>query len=108
MRDLVVMDATYQPHADLLRVMATPRRLEILHLLGTGRRDIASIASGIATTEFNVTEDLTALHAAGLVQAQPVGRSIRYALCDPGITVACDLMRDLARRRLEHSRTLEG
>ncbi len=108
MRDLVVMDATYQPQAHLLRVMATPRRLEILHLLGTGPRDIASLASGIATTEFNVSEDLTALHAAGLVQAQPVGRTIRYALCDRGGAIACDLMRDLARRRLEHSRAPEG
>jgi DNA-binding transcriptional ArsR family regulator len=71
-------------------------------------RDIASLASGIATTEFSVSKDLTALRAAGLIEAQPVGRSLRYALCDPGITVACDLMRDLARRRLEHSRALEG
>jgi DNA-binding transcriptional ArsR family regulator len=104
MLDPVAMDATYKLHADLLKVMASPRRLEILHLLGTGPRDIASLASGIATTEPNVSQDLTVLCAAGIVEEQLVGRSVRYGLCDPEITVACDLMRDLARRRLERAR----
>ena len=98
------MDATYKLHADLLKVMASATRLEILHLLGTGPRDIASLASGIATTEPNVSRDLTVLCAAGIVQGQLVGRSVRYALCDPEMKFACEMMRDLARRRLERAR----
>ncbi len=98
------MDATYELHANVLKAMASPRRLEILHLLGTGRRDVAALASGIGTTEPNVSRDLAVLYAAGIVEEQAVGRSVRFALCDPEMTVACELMRDLLRRRLERTR----
>ena len=98
--DPVAMDATYKLHADLLSAMADPRRLEILHLLGTGPRDIASLATGIGTTEADVSQELAVLCAAGIVEEEPVGQLVRYSLCDADLTVACELMRGLVRRRL--------
>jgi DNA-binding transcriptional ArsR family regulator len=102
------MDAAYDLHAEVLKALADPRRLEIVHMLGTGPRDLATLASGISANEPSVSEHLAVLLGAGLVEARPSARSTRYALCDPDVMAACDLMHRLLRRRLERMRQLNG
>lgn len=102
------MDATYELHAELLKAIASPRRLEILHLFGTGPHDVAALASGIGATQPNVSQHLAVLRATGIAEAQRVGRSVRYALCDPDVMLACELMRGVLRRRIARTRVLAG
>jgi DNA-binding transcriptional ArsR family regulator len=91
------MDAAYDLHAEVLKALATPRRLEIVHMLGTGPRDLLTLASGLSASEPSVSQHLGVLLGA----ARPIRGSLRYALGDPDVMTACDLMQRVLRRRLE-------
>lgn len=102
------MDSTYRLQADVLKALAHPRRLEIVHLLGRGARDVGSLTSAIGITQPNVSQHLAVLRATGIVEAERSGRSVQYVLCDPDVVVACEPMRSVLRRRLDRARALAG
>jgi ArsR family transcriptional regulator len=102
------MDAAYDLHAEVLKALADPRRLEIVHMLGTGPRGLSTLASGVSDSETSVSQHLAVLLGAGLVEARPIRGSMRYALCDPDVLAACDLMHRVLRRRLERLSHTDG
>jgi len=86
--------------ADVLKVLASPTRLEILHLLANGPLEVSRIAAAIGSAQPHASQHLAVLRTAGLVEADRHGREIRYALSDPDVIVACDVMRRVLQRRL--------
>ncbi len=86
--------------ADVLRVIASPRRLEILHRLAEGPREVGRIADEIGASQPNVSQHLAVLRTAGLVDAERDGREVRYRLADPDVMVACGIMRTVLQRRI--------
>jgi len=96
----------YGLQAAVLRTLASPRRLEIVHLLGRGPLEVHQLADELGMGQPNVSAHLAALRSIGLVEPVRVGRSVRYQLTDPAIVVACDMVRDVLGRRLEHLRVL--
>ena len=100
------MDEITRLQADVLKVLASPVRLEILHLLAAGPLEVSGIALAISTTQPHASQHLAVLRTAGLVEADRHGREIRYALADPDVIVACDVMRGVLARRLARLATL--
>lgn len=94
------MDALIDLQAEVLRTLAQPRRLEILHLLAAGPAEVKRIALEIGASQPNVSQHLAILRSAGLVDAERVGREVVYRLSDPDVMVACGVMRDVLQRRL--------
>jgi len=94
------MDEITRMQADVLKVLASPARLEILHLLASGPLEVSRIAESIGATQPNASQHLAVLRNAGLVDADRHGREIRYALADPDVIVACNVMRGVLQRRL--------
>jgi DNA-binding transcriptional ArsR family regulator len=94
------MDEITRMQAEVLKVLASPARLEILHLLFNGPLDVGRIAESIGATQPNASQHLAVLRNAGLVEADRHGREIRYALADPDVIVACGVMRNVLQRRL--------
>lgn len=86
--------------AEVLKTLASPRRLEILHALADGPVEVRRLASAIHATQPNVSQHLAVLRTAGLVEAERDGRVVRYRLTDPDVMVACALMRTVIERRL--------
>jgi len=86
--------------AEVLKVLASPARLEILHLLANGSLEVSRIAAAIGATQPNASQHLAVLRTAGLVETDRHGREIRYALADPDVIVACDVMRGVLGRRI--------
>jgi ArsR family transcriptional regulator len=86
--------------AEVLKTLASPRRLEILHTLAQGPTEVGRLASQIGATQPNVSQHLAVLRAAGVVDAERVGREVRYRLSDPDVMVACGVMRAVLERRL--------
>jgi ArsR family transcriptional regulator len=84
----------------LLRALASPHRLRIIHLLGERPREVHELASELALGQANVSEHLASMRGVGIVEATREGRCVRYELSDPQILAACDLMRDVIVRRL--------
>ena len=94
------MDEITTLQADVLRTLASPRRLEILHCLVEGPREVGRIAQDIGASQPNVSQHLAVLRTAGIVEAERDGREVRYRLADPDVMAACALMRGVLQRRL--------
>jgi DNA-binding transcriptional ArsR family regulator len=95
------MDEITRLQADVLKVLASPARLEILHRLGEGPLEVGRLAEDIGLTQPNASQHLAVLRNAGLVDADRHGREIRYSLTDPDVIVACGVMRSVLQRRLD-------
>jgi ArsR family transcriptional regulator len=94
------MDEITILQAEVLRTLASPRRLEILHVLREGPIEVGRLAARIHATQPNVSQHLAVLRSAGIVDAEREGREVRYRLSDDDVTVACALMRGVLERRL--------
>lgn len=86
--------------AEVLRTLASPRRLEILHRLAEGPCEVNRLAEALGATQPNVSQHLAVLRAAGVVESERDGREVRYRLADADVMVACGLMRGVLQRRL--------
>ena len=94
-------DDIYGLQASILKTIASPRRLEMIHLLGEmGPMEVRRLAEHFGMPQPTVSQHLAALRSAGLVEAVRAGREVRYKLVDPEIVAACDLMRQVLVRRM--------
>ena len=94
------MDEITIMQAEVLKTLASPRRLEILHRLAEGPCEVSRLAADIDASQPNVSQHLAVLKAAGIVDAERDGREVRYRLADPDVMVACAVMRGVLQRRL--------
>ena len=95
------MDPIYTLQADVLKVLASARRLEILHQLAAGPCDVGRLAQALQISQPNLSQHLSLMRAAGVVEAERGGREVRYRLADPDVMVACAVMRGVVQRRLD-------
>jgi ArsR family transcriptional regulator len=94
-------DGIYGLQASLLKTLASPRRLELVHYLGeNGPTEVRKLAEHFGSTQPAVSQHLAALRGVGLVDAVRDGREVRYQLADPEIVAACGLMRQILIRRI--------
>jgi DNA-binding transcriptional ArsR family regulator len=93
------MDELTILQAEVLKVLASPRRLEILHRLAEGPLEVGRLAAEVGASQPNVSQHLAVMRTAGLVESERDGREVRYRLLDPNVIVACDVMRQVLERR---------
>jgi ArsR family transcriptional regulator len=98
--DAARMDEIANLQAEVLRSLAHPRRLEILHQLAEGPMDVGTLAGGLGISQPNASQHLAVMRTAGVVEAERVGREVRYRISDPDVIAACDLMRAVLERRI--------
>lgn len=94
------MDEITILQAEVLKTLASPRRLAIIHSLADGPRGVGELAIKVGATQPNVSQHLAVLRTAGLVEAEREGREVSYRLSDPDVMVACAIMRTVLERRL--------
>ena len=94
------MDEITTLQAEVLKVLCSPKRLEILHRLAEEPMEVGRLAAELGLSQPNVSQHLAVMRAAGLVEAIREGRESTYRLTDPDVIVACDLMRGVVERRL--------
>ena len=94
------MDEITILQAEVLKTLANPRRLEIIHRLAQGPCEVGRLAEEIGASQPNISQHLSVLRAAGIVDAERDGREVRYRLADPDVVVACSIMRGVLQRRL--------
>ena len=94
------MDEITALQAEVLKTLASPRRLEIIHRLAEGPCEVGRLAEELGVSQPNISQHLAVLKAAGIVDAERDGREVRYRLSDPDVVVACAVMRGVLQRRL--------
>jgi ArsR family transcriptional regulator len=95
------MDEITTMQAEVLRALAHPRRVEILHRLAEGPADVRSLAAELGISQPNTSQHLAIMRAAGIVEVERLGRGARYRISDPDVVVACGLMRGVLQRRID-------
>ena len=94
-------DGIYGLQASLLKTLASPRRLELVHFLGeSGAVEVHKLAEHFGSTQPAISQHLAALRGVGIVEAVREGREVRYKLADPEIVAACSAMRQILIRRI--------
>lgn len=81
--------------ATLVKVLAHPGRLEIIHLLRHHSLTVGQITSMLAERQAYVSQQLMVLKEAGIVSGNRAGKEMYYELADPRITSAIDNLHSL-------------
>lgn len=88
-------------HRRICRAIGDPKRLMILYALQDGPRYVVELAEALDYPQPTVSRHLNALLQGGLVTKQRQGQTVYYALSDPRVLVALDMMRSLLRDQTE-------
>lgn len=100
------MESIYELQASVLRLLAHPRRLQMLHVLADGPIEVGRLAARLAISQPNASQHLALLRTAGLVELERNGREVRYQLSDPQVMTACAIMRGFLERRVDNLSTV--
>ncbi len=87
---------TYQKNASIYKILANPKRLEILNILKNHELSVEELASEIKIRMSNLSQHLAVLRLVKLVKIRRDGQKIYYSIVDPRIVEPCKILHDLA------------
>jgi rhodanese-related sulfurtransferase len=93
-------DALYAQFARIGHAVSTPKRIELLDLLGQAERTVADLARWTETPIKNTSAHLRALRSAGLVETRKEGAHVVYRLADERVHEFVRQLQALAHARL--------
>lgn len=91
----------FQLHADLLKALAQPRRLEIINLLQNQELSVTEIQDMLALPQANLSQHLQVLRKQGVVVDRREGKQIFYRLAHKNFLKANSLLRDVLIEQYE-------
>lgn len=89
----------YQIHANFCKLLANPKRIEILFLLGEKELCVDEIASIMKVKVPNISQHLAVMREKGVVNARREGNKVFYAIATPKTLQACIIMREAMLER---------
>lgn len=94
-------------HAQFLKALAHPRRLEIIHLLRDHALCVSDIYEMLDLPQANISQHLMILRDAHILSTKREGKQIFYELTDPKILEASDLVREVLISKYQGSEIAE-
>ena len=85
----------FELHSELLKALAHPKRLEILHLLRDQELTVTEIQQMLDLPQANLSQQLAVLRQAQVVKSRRDGKEIFYSLKDLKFVQASDLVREI-------------
>lgn len=92
--------------ADRLKALADPTRLQILHALENGERNVSDLLAEVGGSQANVSKHLARMRQAGIVRARRDGTSVFYRVIDPTAFAVCHTVCDALELQAESERSL--
>ncbi len=90
----------YHHNATIYKILANPKRLEILNILKHGERAVEDLVKITRLPKANLSQHLAMLRHTGLVQTRRAGLNIHYRIVDPRIVEPCKILHQLRHRQL--------
>ncbi len=106
MNDRTFKDSLYEQFARIGHALSTPKRLEILDLLGQGERSVEVLAREANLSVPNASQHLKVLRSARLVDSRRDGAFVYYRLADSAVWRLWAALRELGELRLTEIREL--
>jgi DNA-binding transcriptional ArsR family regulator len=88
-----------EPEADLFQILRHPARLELLDCLREGEACVCHLEAALGLRQAYISQQLTVLRQAGLVQDRREGLNIHYYVAEPLIYPVLDAARQATGQR---------
>lgn len=85
--------------ADLLRLLANERRLQILCVLRSGERSVGELAAAVGLSPSALSQHLARLRADHLVAPRRRAQTIFYRIADPDVMRLLETLAEVMDRR---------
>ena len=85
----------YRKTAELYKVMANAKRLEILNCIVEREASVNELSDMLGTRKSNTSQHLAYLRYVGLVTTRRQGKNIFYKITDPRIVEPCKIFNSL-------------
>lgn len=90
---------TYERNATIYKLLAHPKRLEILNLLKVREFAVEKLVKTPKLPKVNLSQHLALLRHARLVTVRREGLNAYYKIIDPRIVEPCRILHDLWRKK---------
>ena len=85
----------YAKNAELYKVMANAKRLEILNSITDKEATVNELSKLLGTRKSNTSQHLAYLRYTGLVTTRRQGKNVYYKISDPKIVEPCKIFNEL-------------
>lgn len=89
----------YQNNAEIYKILANPKRLEILNLLREQEMSVEQLIKILVINKANVSQHLALLRHAKLVTVHRDGLKAFYNIVDPRIVEPCRILHKLSMKK---------
>lgn len=93
----------FKLHADLLKALAHPRRLEIINLLKDQELSVSDLQEMLGLPQANLSQHLMLLRKHGVVVDHKEGKQVFYKIAHKNFVKACDLVRQVLVEQYDDS-----
>ncbi len=90
----------YNKNALIYKVLANPKRLEILNILKIRETAVEDILSTMKLPKANLSQHLALLRHNGLIVPRREGLKVYYSIVDPRIVEPCKILHQLRHRSM--------
>ena len=94
--------------SEICKTLSNVRRLEILHELRDGEKNVGELCTITGLSQANVSQHLALMRQRKIVLQRRSGNTVLYRIADKRINRACDIMREfLIHQANEDSRMVQ-
>lgn len=95
MNSETIMDKRiFELQADICKIFAHPKRLELLCLLKQGEQSFGDLQDALEVSKANLSQHLTILRERGVLTVRRDGQHLFFSIANPKITEACTIMHE--------------
>lgn len=107
-KNISLEQALFERQAVICKAFAHPTRIHLLDLLGNGECSMSELRSKLAVSKANLSQHVTVLKAAGVVNTRRNGKHVHCSLTMPQIKQACTLIREVLRGQIRQAQKLQA
>jgi ArsR family transcriptional regulator, virulence genes transcriptional regulator len=89
------MDSIFKLQADVCKIFANDKRLEIINLLKDKEMSNGDIMRETGLSKVNISQHMNILKSKGVIVSRREGQQLFYSIANPKIIQACNLMREV-------------
>lgn len=91
--------STYERNSNIYKLLANPKRLEILNLIKQRELSVEQIVKVLRLPKANVSQHLAVLRHTRVVTVRRNGLNVYYKITDPRIVEPCRILHNLWKSR---------
>ena len=94
------MDSIFKLQADVCKIFANDKRLEIINLLKEKEMSNGELMNETGLSKVNISQHMNVLKSKGVIVARRDGQQLYYKIANAKIIQACTLMREVLVEQL--------